>query len=113
MNATQQHMLDACRATRLGAPVPPAPGLNDWQAVREVRDYWRFRAVVEGRPPLARRLRTALTNLLALRAPRPGRPPLRTPPPHRANPPGGSRRPPRGPATSATPASPVSSWPTP
>ncbi|WP_093799732.1 hypothetical protein [Streptomyces sp. Wb2n-11] len=67
MNATQQHMLDAYRATRLGAPVPPAPGLNDWQAVREVRDYWRFRAVVEGRPPLARRLRIALTHLLALR----------------------------------------------
>ncbi|GAA2942951.1 hypothetical protein [Streptomyces enissocaesilis] len=69
MNATQQHMLDAYRATRLGAPVPPAPGLNDWQAVREVRDYWRFRAVAEGRPPLARRLRTALTRLLGLRTP--------------------------------------------
>ncbi|MGW0563400.1 hypothetical protein ACWDZ4_23035 [Streptomyces sp. NPDC003016] len=69
MNATQQHMLDAYRATRLGAPVPPAPGLNDWQVVREVRDYRRFRAVVEGRPSLARRLRTALTHLLGLRTP--------------------------------------------
>ncbi len=63
MNATQQHMLDVYRATRLGTPAPPAPGLNDWQAVREVRDYRRFRAAVEDRPPRPRRLRTALAKL--------------------------------------------------
>ncbi|WP_208857824.1 hypothetical protein [Streptomyces flavidovirens] len=63
MNATQQHMLDVYRATRLGTPAPPAPGLNDWQAVREVRDYRRLRATAEDRPPRTHRLRTALANL--------------------------------------------------
>ncbi|MFE9395119.1 hypothetical protein [Streptomyces flavidovirens] len=63
MNATQQHMLDVYRATRLGTPAPPAPGLNDWQAVREVRDYRRFRAAVEDRSPRPHRFRAALANL--------------------------------------------------
>ncbi|MEN8654972.1 hypothetical protein ABCR94_31390 [Streptomyces sp. 21So2-11] len=54
MNATQQHMLDVYRAAQLGTAAPPAPGRHDWQAVREVRDYGRFRAGVEGRPVRAR-----------------------------------------------------------
>ncbi|MET9514921.1 hypothetical protein [Streptomyces sp. NPDC002994] len=65
MNATQQHMLDVYRAAQLGSPAPPAPGLNDWQVVREVRDHQRVRAVVEDRPARSRRLRTALANLFA------------------------------------------------
>ncbi|MGX1884561.1 hypothetical protein [Streptomyces sp. NPDC055287] len=76
MNATQQHMLDAFRAARLGASAPSAPGLDDWQVVREVRDYQRFRAVIEGRPPRSHRLRAALaalfTSALRNRAPRAG-----------------------------------------
>ncbi|WP_251060596.1 hypothetical protein [Streptomyces sp. ISL-100] len=65
MNATQQHMLDVYRAAQLGSPAPPAPGLNDWQVVREVREHHRFRAVAEDRPPRAHRLRAALANLFA------------------------------------------------
>ncbi|MGW7055665.1 hypothetical protein [Streptomyces sp. NPDC054887] len=65
MNAIQQHMIDVHRAARLATPPPPAPGRHDWQAVREVREYRRFRAVAEGRPPRTRRLRAALAHLLA------------------------------------------------
>lgn len=73
MNATQQHMLDVYRAARLGAPVPPAPGLNDWQVVREIRDYHRFGAAAETRPARGR-IRTTLANLFTPRAAKRGRP---------------------------------------
>ncbi|GAA4303197.1 hypothetical protein GCM10023086_19780 [Streptomyces venetus] len=62
MSITQQHLLDAYRAQRLGEPAPPAPGTNDWQAVREWRAERRFRAVVAGRPA---RLRTRIRHTLA------------------------------------------------
>ena len=50
MSITQQYFLDSYRAQQLGRPVPPAPGANDWQVVRELRDHRQFRAVVAGRP---------------------------------------------------------------
>ncbi len=66
MNASQQHLLDAYRAAQHGAPVPPAPGRHDWQAVRElrdtVRDDLRFRAVVAERPA-GSYLRAALARI--------------------------------------------------
>ncbi|MDH6214569.1 hypothetical protein [Streptomyces pseudovenezuelae] len=54
MSITQQYLLDTYRARRLGEPAPPAPGANDWQVVRELRDHWQFRAVVAGRPARGR-----------------------------------------------------------
>ncbi|MFF9274796.1 hypothetical protein [Streptomyces griseosporeus] len=54
MSVTQQYLLDVHRARRLGEPAPPAPGLNDWQAVRELRDRRRFDAVLAGRPARGR-----------------------------------------------------------
>ncbi|WP_434594329.1 hypothetical protein [Streptomyces sp. A5-4] len=68
MNATQQHMLDVYRAAQLGTTAPPAPGRHDWQAIREVRDYGRFGAVVEGRAVRGRsrflaRIRAALKGV--------------------------------------------------
>ncbi|WP_251070317.1 hypothetical protein [Streptomyces sp. ISL-96] len=74
MNAIQQHMLDVYRAAQLGSPAPPAPGLNDWQVVREVRDHRRVRAVAENRPHRVHRLRAALANLFASPTRRSGRP---------------------------------------
>ncbi|MFD4633652.1 hypothetical protein ACFVYR_25100 [Streptomyces sp. NPDC058284] len=62
MSVTQQFLLDSYRAAQHGAPMPPAPGRDDWQAVREVRDYGRFRAVVEERPAHGR-FRAALARL--------------------------------------------------
>ncbi|MCF3121248.1 MULTISPECIES: hypothetical protein [Streptomyces] len=62
MSVTQQHMLDAYRAAQHGLPTPPAPGQHDWQVVREVREYGRFRAVVEERPAHGR-FRAALARL--------------------------------------------------
>ncbi|WP_030177385.1 hypothetical protein [Streptomyces sp. NRRL S-813] len=50
MSITQQYLLDTHRARQHGEPVPPAPGLNDWHVVRELRDHRRFRAVLAGRP---------------------------------------------------------------
>ncbi|MEU9350292.1 hypothetical protein AB0D65_04565 [Streptomyces griseoloalbus] len=47
MSLTQQYLLDTHRARQHGEPPPPAPGLNDWQVVRELRDHGRLRA---GRP---------------------------------------------------------------
>ncbi|MEU4796463.1 hypothetical protein [Streptomyces sp. NPDC023327] len=63
MSVTQQYLLDTYRAAQHGERTPPAPGLRDWQAVREVRDYGRFRAVVEERP-VHGRVRAALARLL-------------------------------------------------
>ncbi|MEE1756712.1 hypothetical protein [Streptomyces sp. SP18CS02] len=51
MNAMQQHMIDAYRAAQRGEQAPPPPGEGDWAAVRSVRDYRRFLAVLSGRRP--------------------------------------------------------------
>ncbi|MFF1380764.1 hypothetical protein [Streptomyces sp. NPDC058308] len=61
MSVTQQFLLDSYRAAQHGQPTPPAPGRDDWQAVREVRDYERFRAVVAERP-VHGRFRAALAR---------------------------------------------------
>ncbi|GAA3051881.1 hypothetical protein FHS39_003405 [Streptomyces olivoverticillatus] len=58
MNATQQHMLDAYRASVHQQTAPPAPGTNEWQMVREFRTWRAFRAVVDERVA-ARRARLA------------------------------------------------------
>ncbi|MEU6122614.1 hypothetical protein [Streptomyces sp. NPDC047123] len=81
MSVTQQYLLDTYRAAQRGEPTPPAPGRDDWQAAREVRDYPRFRAVIEERPARGR-IRAALARLArggslsggsAARTPRPQR----------------------------------------
>ncbi|WP_328861358.1 hypothetical protein [Streptomyces sp. NBC_00306] len=36
MNAMQQHMIDSYRASVLGTPPPPQPGVHDWQVAREL-----------------------------------------------------------------------------
>ncbi|WP_447038181.1 hypothetical protein [Streptomyces sp. DSM 118878] len=63
MSVTQQHLLDTYRAAQHGEPRPPAPGRHDWQAVREIRDYGRFRAVIAERPAHGR-IRSALAGLI-------------------------------------------------
>lgn len=70
MSVTQQYLLDVHRAHRHGEPAPPAPGLNDWQVVRELRDRRRFDAVLAGRPARGR-LRHTLRRWLH-RRPQPG-----------------------------------------
>ncbi|MEY9993267.1 uncharacterized protein YjiS (DUF1127 family) [Streptomyces sp. V4I8] len=50
MSSTQHHLLDLYRAQRLGEPAPPAPGIHDWQVVREWRDHRQFRAALAERP---------------------------------------------------------------
>lgn len=68
----QQHMIDSYRAARLGTPRPPVPGTHDVAALRELRDYRRFEAVLAGRLATGR-LRAALAHLFA--PPRPRRHP--------------------------------------
>ncbi|MEV0210990.1 hypothetical protein AB0H97_38015 [Streptomyces sp. NPDC050788] len=63
MSITQQYLLDTYRAHRLGEPPVPAPGANDWQVVRELREYRRFSAVVAGRAARGR-IRLALRRWL-------------------------------------------------
>ena len=63
MSITQQYLLDTYRAQQLGEPAPPAPGAQDLQVVRELRERGRFRAVLAGRPARGR-LRWALSRLL-------------------------------------------------
>ncbi|MER7400438.1 hypothetical protein ABT381_33565 [Streptomyces sp. NPDC000151] len=46
MNAMQQHMIDVYRAAQRGEAGPPLPGAGDVRALREVRDWRRFEAVV-------------------------------------------------------------------
>ncbi|MFD9906616.1 hypothetical protein [Streptomyces sp. NPDC059063] len=76
MSVTQQYLLDTYRAAQRGEPAPPAPGVHDWQAVREVRDYGRFAAVVRERPAHGR-VRAALHRFVhalrggGVRTPRP------------------------------------------
>ncbi|MFG2651540.1 hypothetical protein [Streptomyces sp. NPDC048436] len=72
MSITQQYLLDSYRAAQHGTPTPPAPGRDDWQVIREVRDYGRFRAVIEERPAHGR-IRAALARIA--RAGRPHRRP--------------------------------------
>jgi hypothetical protein len=69
MSVTQQYLLDTYRAQRLGQPAPPAPGAQDWQVVRELRDYRQFRAVLAERSAHGR-IRQALGRWLH-RQPRP------------------------------------------
>ncbi|NBE54573.1 hypothetical protein GUY60_24755 [Streptomyces sp. YC537] len=64
MSVTQQYLLDSYRAAQHGTAQPPAPGRNDWQAVRELRDFRRFDAVVHERPSHGR-LRLALARFIA------------------------------------------------
>ncbi|GHF29557.1 hypothetical protein [Streptomyces morookaense] len=68
MNAIQQHMLDLHRAARHQQPAPPAPGTGEAQALREIRTWWRFRAVVDERAAARSARWSALLGLL-----RPGR----------------------------------------
>ncbi|MFE0101444.1 hypothetical protein [Streptomyces sp. NPDC059009] len=63
MSLTQQYLLDTYRAAQHQAPTPPAPGQQDWQAVRELRDYGRFQAVVQERNAHGR-FRAALARFL-------------------------------------------------
>ncbi|MGW6270490.1 hypothetical protein [Streptomyces sp. NPDC055060] len=63
MSITQQYLLDSFRAAQHDERTPPAPGGQDWQVVREMRDYGRFRAVVEERPAHGR-IRAALARIL-------------------------------------------------
>ncbi|MFE6158828.1 hypothetical protein ACFQ7F_07910 [Streptomyces sp. NPDC056486] len=79
MSITQQYLLDSYRAAQHDERTPPAPGKQDWQVIREVRDYGRFRAVVEERPAHGR-FRAALAGIVvrarlsrgsAVRTPRP------------------------------------------
>ncbi|MGY0017744.1 hypothetical protein [Streptomyces sp. cg35] len=61
MNVHQQYALDVYRAARRGEQPGPVPGLHDLDAVRELRDYRQFRAVLAGRPARGR-IRTALAR---------------------------------------------------
>ncbi|MGW3013309.1 hypothetical protein ACWC9R_31470 [Streptomyces sp. NPDC001219] len=69
MNAGQQHLLDLYRASQRGEAAPPAPGTHTVRTAREIRRWYRFRAVVTApadRLPgrLRGALRTAATTLL-------------------------------------------------
>lgn len=66
MNALHQYLFDTYRATRLGEPLPPAPGTHDVTVLRAVRDRRRFERVVAGRPA-HQALRTALRTALRRR----------------------------------------------
>lgn len=67
----QQYLLDLYRTSRLGEAPPPVPGTGDRQAVRELRTWWAFLAVVDERVA-ARRARWARWTT-ALRPARPVR----------------------------------------
>lgn len=72
MSITQQYALDVHRAHRHGEPAPPAPGVHDWQVVRELRDHREFEAVLAGRPAHGRTRRALgrLPHRLRRRPPR-------------------------------------------
>ncbi|MFC7308306.1 hypothetical protein ACFQVC_29300 [Streptomyces monticola] len=70
MSITQQYMIDSYRAAQHGTPQPPAPGRNEWQVLRELRDRRRFEAVTHEHAAHGR-LRLALARFL--RAGRAGR----------------------------------------
>lgn len=46
MNAAQQHLLDTYRAARRAEAAPPAPGAHTVRTAREIRQWFRFQAVV-------------------------------------------------------------------
>ncbi|MGW4271930.1 hypothetical protein ACWEGQ_06100 [Streptomyces seoulensis] len=71
MSITQQYALDVYRARLHGEPAPPAPGRDDWQVVRELGEYRRFRAVLAGRPARRRPRSPRLLRRLWSRRPRP------------------------------------------
>ncbi|MYT69817.1 hypothetical protein GTY60_09040 [Streptomyces sp. SID8367] len=64
MTVTQQYALDVYRAAQRGEAAPPAPLLNEAAAVRDLRDYRRFRAVLAERPA-GGRIRAALARRLS------------------------------------------------
>nr|WP_306318649.1 MULTISPECIES: hypothetical protein [unclassified Streptomyces] len=66
MSVTQQYALDLYRAAKRGEAAPPAPGRHDVAALRELRDYRRFQAVVAERPARGR-IRAALARRLSAR----------------------------------------------
>ncbi|MGI5339299.1 hypothetical protein ACQEVS_18875 [Streptomyces sp. CA-181903] len=49
MDATQQQMFDSYRAARRGESAPPAPGTYEVEAVRQIRMWREFLAVLDGR----------------------------------------------------------------
>ncbi|MBZ4318282.1 hypothetical protein [Streptomyces huiliensis] len=49
MDATQQQMFDSYRAARQGEAAPPAPGTYEMEAVRQIRTWREFLAVLDGR----------------------------------------------------------------
>ncbi|GAA1375240.1 hypothetical protein [Streptomyces beijiangensis] len=64
MNAIQQHMLDAYRASQRGEQAPPLPGRHDWQVVREFGDHRDLTAALAaGHRPARGRLRRALARV--------------------------------------------------
>ncbi|MGI5470116.1 hypothetical protein [Streptomyces sp. CA-132043] len=68
MNAMQQHMIDAYRAAQRGEAAPPLPGAGDVRALRALRDWRRFEAVVTAPADrLPARLRRAVRSLLSPR----------------------------------------------
>ncbi|MFC4515507.1 hypothetical protein [Streptomyces ehimensis] len=74
MSANQQYLLDLYRTARHGETPPPAPGTGDRQAVRELRTWWVFRAVVDERVAARRARWTRWTRwTTALRPARPVR----------------------------------------
>lgn len=77
MSANQQYLLDLYRTARHGETPPPAPGTGDRQAVRELRTWWAFLAVVDERVAARRARWTRLSRwarwTTALRPARPVR----------------------------------------
>lgn len=65
MSLTQQYALDLYRAAQRGEPAPPAPGRHDWAALRELRDYGDFRAVIKERPARRRGVPRAVRGWVA------------------------------------------------
>ncbi|MGK5638298.1 hypothetical protein ACSNOK_08295 [Streptomyces sp. URMC 126] len=59
MDATQQQMFDSYRAARQGVAAPPAPGTYEVEAVRQIRTWREFMAVLDGRVRRRRRGRTS------------------------------------------------------
>ncbi|MFF3542215.1 hypothetical protein ACFYXD_10190 [Streptomyces platensis] len=68
MNAGQQHLLDLYRAAQRGEAAPPAPGTHTVRTAREIRQWFRFRAVVTAPAdrPLSRIRRAVRSTAAAL-----------------------------------------------
>ncbi|MDJ0384932.1 hypothetical protein [Streptomyces sp. G-G2] len=63
MTAIEQYLVDTYRAAQQGVPAPPEPGRGDLAALRAVRTYGRFQAVLDGRD-VHRPWRAALRRLV-------------------------------------------------